>query len=184
MMLQSFQNRILALAQNEISAQCQVADIGCGEGFVSRLLWHNFPNLQLKALDFDTQAIAKAKQNSPKEIVFLQGDVYRLPFKDESFDVVFCLEVLEHLKNPERALDELCRVTNKTLILSVPHEPFFCLGNLLSGKNVLRWGNPCDHLQFFTLKKFQTFLKQNLSAVYKFEIYRGFVWNIAVIKKC
>lgn len=183
LMLHSFQNRILALAKKEIFPRCKIADIGCGEGFISSMLWHNFADIQLFALDYDAQAIAKAKQNAPKEIHFLQGDIYSLPFADKSFDVVFCLEVLEHLQMPEKALAELCRVTDKTLILSVPHEPFFCLGNLLSGKNIFRLGNPLEHINFFTLSKFKNFLQQNLSSAYKFEIYRGWVWNIAVIKK-
>ena len=183
LMLRSFQKRILTLAEKEILPQSKVADIGCGEGFMARLLWNHFPNLQLTALDYAAQAIAKAKQNAPKEIHFLQGDIYQLPFADKSFAVTFCLEVLEHLQTPEKALAELCRVTDRTLILSVPHEPFFCLGNLLSGKNISRLGNPQDHINFFTLSKLKKFLQQNLSSEYQFEIHRGFVWNIAIIKR-
>ena len=113
----------------------------------------------------------------------MQGDIYSLPFADKSFAVTFCLEVLEHLQTPEKALAELCRVTDRTLILSVPHEPFFCLGNLLSGKNISRLGNPQDHINFFTLSKLKNFLQKNLSSMYQFEIHRGLVWNIAIIKR-
>lgn len=46
-----------------------------------------------------------------------------LPFKDESFDTVFCSQVLEHLPDPKRALEEMARILKKEghLILSVPH---------------------------------------------------------------
>jgi len=46
-----------------------------------------------------------------------------LPFKDESFDTVFCSQVLEHLPHPKRALREMSRILKKEghLILSVPH---------------------------------------------------------------
>lgn len=46
-----------------------------------------------------------------------------LPFKDESFDTVFCSQVLEHLSDPKRALGEMARILKKEghLILSAPH---------------------------------------------------------------
>jgi SAM-dependent methyltransferase len=50
------------------------------------------------------------------------GDVHKLPFKKESFDVVLCLEVLEHVRKPWVAVEEIRRVLKKngTLIASVP----------------------------------------------------------------
>ena len=38
------------------------------------------------------------------------GDAHSLPFKNDSFDVVLATEVLEHLKEPQRALNEMKRV--------------------------------------------------------------------------
>jgi SAM-dependent methyltransferase len=38
------------------------------------------------------------------------GDAHSLPFPDEKFDIVICTEVLEHLKNPQKAIDEMWRV--------------------------------------------------------------------------
>jgi SAM-dependent methyltransferase len=52
----------------------------------------------------------------------VQGDVRYLPFADRSFDIVICLEVLEHLEKTdgEKLLKELERVAAKQLILSTP----------------------------------------------------------------
>lgn len=50
-----------------------------------------------------------------------------LPYDDNLFDVVLCLDVLEHLDNLHEVYDELCRVSNKYVIISLPncHRSFF-----------------------------------------------------------
>jgi len=50
------------------------------------------------------------------------ADAHFLPFKDNSFDIVKCSHVLEHLKNPFRALDEMVRVARNEIILRFPTE--------------------------------------------------------------
>lgn len=41
---------------------------------------------------------------------FIIGDIHDLPFKNNSFDYIICRHVLEHLKNPEKAIKEMMRV--------------------------------------------------------------------------
>jgi len=50
------------------------------------------------------------------------ADAHYLPFKDGSFEVVKASHLLEHLKNPFKALDEMLRVATKELILKIPTE--------------------------------------------------------------
>ena len=52
----------------------------------------------------------------------IAGDTHYLPLIDESFDVVLCTEVLEHLKEPQKAIDDMRRVLKKggKLILTTP----------------------------------------------------------------
>ena len=76
----------------------------------------------------------------PKKGV-LQCDLEeKLPFKDNEFDVVTALDVLEHLDNPHGALQELMRVARKSVLVSLPnmyHVSFrtsFLLGAGISGK--------------------------------------------------
>ncbi len=51
------------------------------------------------------------------------GSVTNLPFPDNSFDVVLCFQVLEHLpfEDFEKALKEMRRVSKKNVLLSLPH---------------------------------------------------------------
>lgn len=48
------------------------------------------------------------------------GSVTELPFNDNSFDVITCLEVLEHVPDTKKVISELLRVASKYIILSVP----------------------------------------------------------------
>ncbi len=58
---------------------------------------------KLKNLDYIT-----ADLYSP--IVDVKADILNLPFKDNSFDIVFCNHVLEHIKDDKKAMQELYRV--------------------------------------------------------------------------
>ncbi|MBR5598843.1 MAG: class I SAM-dependent methyltransferase [Alphaproteobacteria bacterium] len=160
-----------------------VLDMGCGEGVVSNFLYDNFNNLNIRAVDYFEEAIQKAKENNDRNIIFETGDITSLKYKDSSFDVVVSTEVLEHIKFPSVALKELYRVSKKHIILSVPNEPFFCFGNLISGKNIKRLGNPIDHINHWTYLGFKGFVKKNLPQTISIKQYNLFVWTLVVITK-
>jgi ubiquinone/menaquinone biosynthesis C-methylase UbiE len=50
------------------------------------------------------------------------ADAHHLPFKDGSFELVKASHLLEHLKNPPKALDEILRVATKEVVLKFPTE--------------------------------------------------------------
>ncbi len=64
----------------------------------------------------------------------------KIPYDDNSFDIVTCLDVLEHLDNPHQALKELVRVAKYSVFISLPnmyHHSFrrsFLFGSGISGK--------------------------------------------------
>jgi 2-polyprenyl-3-methyl-5-hydroxy-6-metoxy-1,4-benzoquinol methylase len=102
-----------------------------------------------------------------------------LPFGDCSVDTVTCLEVLEHLRSPERAVDELARICHGHCVVSVPWEPYFRLGNLCRGKDLRRWGNNPEHLQQFRPSSLHRLLEQSFSVV---SIRPCFPWLIGVAR--
>lgn len=63
----------------------------------------------------------------PHDNLIMKEDVQNLSFRNKSFDIVLCQEVLEHVPNPVKAMLELKRVAKKQLIISVPYEPFFTM---------------------------------------------------------
>jgi ubiquinone/menaquinone biosynthesis C-methylase UbiE len=132
-------------------------DAGCGEGFVARQVIDAVPGIELTGCDVSDVALEIAADANP-EGRFVVGSLTDLPFPDRSFDVVGCFEVLEHLPGdlPRRALSELARVARRAAVLSVPHEPVFCLANAARGKNleVRPKGSDPDHKQFWSRSAF------------------------------
>ncbi|KKN76036.1 hypothetical protein LCGC14_0374260 [marine sediment metagenome] len=88
-----------------------------------------------------------ATENTEKE------DIENLTYKDNEFDTVCCLEVLEHTLNPVKAIKELKRVAKKRLIISVPLEPYFSLPRIAL---LLGWNK--EHLTALT----ETFISHHV----------------------
>ncbi|MFZ5501212.1 MAG: class I SAM-dependent methyltransferase, partial [Candidatus Micrarchaeota archaeon] len=146
-LLTRFLHRISNLAEG-LGAK-RVLDCGSAEGFVlNRLLSERCASEGI-GIDIDREALERGRQLHPS-ISFLPASAFACPFKDDSFDLVLCTEVLEHVVQPERVLNELSRVTRRYVLLSVPHEPFFRAANFLRGKHVRRLGNDPEHIHNWT----------------------------------
>ena len=153
----------------------RVLDAGCGEGFVISYLLQRNDGLTITGIDCSPEAIEVACQMVPPVlsgacpepgrrveggVLFDVGDLREMPYSDDSFDLVMCLEVLEHLPDPHKGLRELRRVTSAHCLLSVPHEPFFRATNFLRGKHVPAWGRDPEHLQHWTARQFHRLVGQ------------------------
>lgn len=142
---------------------CRTLDAGCGEGLAMRLLWPTGAPC-LVGLDATGSALRLAGALNPA-CTFVAGDVRRLPFADQSFDLVVCLEVLEHIDEPAPALAELCRVSRRWLLLSVPNEPLFQGANLLGGNHLPTWGNAPGHINHWSARSFVHFVAASCRVV-------------------
>lgn len=91
---------------------------------------------------------------------YLHADAEKLPFRDDQFDVTVCVEVLEHLVDPQQGLRELARVTSTHLLVSVPREPIFRGCNLITGRYVKDLGNTPGHFNHWSTRSFTRFLSQ------------------------
>jgi SAM-dependent methyltransferase len=140
----------------------RVLEVGCGEGVVLATLAARLPGTRFDGLELDETALRQARARCPRATL-VRGDACELPFGDKCFDLVVCLEVLEHLPEPLRALRELRRVARGGCLISVPHEPFFRAGNLLRGKNLARLGDPSDHIQHWGAREFAAFCGRELA---------------------
>ena len=146
-----FLNRLSQIVST-LDAQ-NILEVGCGEGFVISHLRRSGIRASFEGIDKSEEALLLARGLNPG-VPFSRGDVCSLRFKDKSFDAVLALELLEHLHEPGRALEEICRVSRQCVILSVPHEPLFSLGNLARGRHIRRLGRDPEHVQFWSQRSF------------------------------
>ena len=158
-----------------VKEKTKILDAGCGEGFFSSLLKNRYPEAEIVGCDGAEEALDIARRNV-SGVRFETANLYELPYRDQEFEVVICSEVLEHLTDPKVALKEVHRVGKKVLI-TVPHEPWFRLGNLMALHNVSRLGDPVDHINHWTYNGFKRFIKkQGLFVNQSFG--RSFPWSI------
>jgi methionine biosynthesis protein MetW len=175
---------ILNLITNKIASgrKNRILDIGCGDGsFIIkfRKLCETF------GVDISKSAVKMAKEAG---ISAYEVDVssQRLPFIDEYFDIIYMGDVIEHLTDPDHAINEVARVLkwNGFLVLSTPNLAYWLNRLLLlSGKQPLSsevstaktFGRgprsycflPVGHLRLFTYKALKEFL-----TYYRFNIVR------------
>ncbi len=157
-----------------------ILDVGCGEGFTLERLRKEKIGESYEGLEYDDTAVALAKKMNPK-VIIKKGDIYKLPYKDNYFDLVVCTEVLEHLDNPRKAYKELIRVSKKYILLSVPNEPFFTIQRMARFQNILHLGAHPEHIQHWTARAFLKFV--HVRGV-KLVIRRFPIpWTMIVLKK-
>jgi SAM-dependent methyltransferase len=148
-------------------------DVGIGEGLALEAMQVTAGSLI--GVEYRHDKLAMALQRLP--VSGVRGDAGMLPFVGGSASVVTCLEVLEHLRSPDRAVAELARICNGRCVVSVPWEPFFRLGNLCRGKDVRHWGNNAEHVQHFRPSTLRLLLSESFEDV---KIYSCFPWIIGV----
>jgi 2-polyprenyl-3-methyl-5-hydroxy-6-metoxy-1,4-benzoquinol methylase len=156
-----------------------ILDVGCGEGFTLKKLKDNHIGKKFEGIDNLDSAIAIGNKVHP-DITIKNGDIYDISYKDNSFDLVLCTEVLEHLEDPEKALKELKRVTKKYCLISVPHEPWFMLGNFLRGKNWSRWGNDIEHINHWSTGGITKFVEKEFKIK---KVRTPLPWTILIAEK-
>jgi 2-polyprenyl-3-methyl-5-hydroxy-6-metoxy-1,4-benzoquinol methylase len=157
------------------SAPSSILDAGCGEGELMRR--GVLPQgIRVISLDLRPESLAHLRNHSTQRNLVC-GSLASLPLPDKSVDTVMCLEVLEHLDKPAAALAELSRVARKSMILSVPYEPYFRIGNVLRGKHLERWGDHPEHVQHWNFRTFRAFLQPTVAEV---RLVNAVPWIVAV----
>lgn len=134
--------------------QERILDIGCYDGYFLSML-----DADVYGFDTDLEALQEAEKKGVKILPNLNP-----PFK---FDKIVCMEMLEHLRNPQAMLEKIksLLVDNGTVIVSLPNE---C--NLWSrirmlfglGINDLPF-DPAYHLHFPTLSQSEDLISRNFT---------------------
>ena len=121
--------RIL-VSELKLKGKEHVLEIGCGRGFYEGILSKLYPQLTIMAIDQNPTYLSIARKSvQSSRVTFQQSDALNLPWKDKTFDRVFATEVLEHLPDDSRGLQEMYRVLKPggIAVFTVPNKqyPFF-----------------------------------------------------------
>jgi SAM-dependent methyltransferase len=91
-----------------------VLEAGCGVGAQTVIMAENSPEAKITSVDISPESVEKARalaaRSGVTNVTFQAADIFRLPFRDETFDHVFVCFVLEHLSEPVKAMAALKRV--------------------------------------------------------------------------
>ncbi|MFS3927817.1 class I SAM-dependent methyltransferase [Priestia flexa] len=99
---------VIPLVQQHIKKDGIVIDIGCGDGYGTRLLAE--AGYKAFGVDLSTEMVEKAKELHQDVATFEAADVMDLPFDDNVADGVVLINVLEWTERPLEALNEIKRI--------------------------------------------------------------------------
>jgi ubiquinone/menaquinone biosynthesis C-methylase UbiE len=153
-------------------------DIGCGEGYITSEM-ASLKKSSVMGIDLGDEPLKKARSRYG-DIEFVKCSAYELPFEDSNFDLVTTIEILEHLDNPEKALEEIKRVSKKWIIFSVPDEPLWRILNVMSFRYLKDLGNTPGHVNHWTPKDFRNLIKKHFRVL---KIVKPLPWTIILAEK-
>jgi len=108
----------MLLRTNIFSICNSFADVGCGTGEYLKFS-REFID-EADGVDLSKEYLRRCKHWKPDNLTL--ADVRFLPFKDCAYDCVLCSEVIEHVNEIERSINEVLRIARKFVVFSTPNQ--------------------------------------------------------------
>jgi len=154
-----------------------VFELGMGEGEIAERIRARYGDVLITGLDLPDDGLAK--EWADRTIVGTFGDACALPVRDHSVDLVLAIEVLEHLPDPARALQELARIARRDVVVSVPNEPTWRALNMARGSYLKEMGNTPGHIQHWSAKRFAALVGEHFDVV---EVRKPLPWTVVTAR--
>lgn len=103
-----------------------IAEIGCGKGRFLRNIKEDYNDITLIGVDISESMLSYLPQDIEGEI----GELENIPLQNETYDLVFCIEALEHAINRKAALREMVRILKPNGRLIIVDKNKQCWGQI------------------------------------------------------
>ncbi len=144
----------------------QAHEVGCGEGELAIRLAKG--GIAMHGTDAFHQVLEEARRRAAAADVAIDFEAMPVEALDperHAAELILCCEVLEHLEDPERALDVLAGLARPWLIASVPREPLWRALNLARLSYVGELGNTPGHVNHWSKREFVRFLTRRFEVI-------------------
>jgi SAM-dependent methyltransferase len=155
-------------------------EVGCGEGELAIRLARR--GIRMRGTDAFPQVLEEARRRAADadvEIDFEATPVEELDPARHAAELIVCCEVLEHLDDPDRALEVLGQLARPWLIASVPREPLWRALNLARLSYLGELGNTPGHLNHWSKRDFVRFLTSRFEVI---ELRSPTPWTMALCR--
>ncbi|WP_036480249.1 class I SAM-dependent methyltransferase [Myxosarcina sp. GI1] len=171
----------ICLQRSQVTNNEKVLDVACGTGELAKLILEQNSSQQISGIDLSANMlqVAREKCREYSNVEFQQATASKLPFDDESFDLVICASALHYFENPQLALLEIKRVlkTNGRLIILDWCRDFWTIKAL----NIfLKFFDSAHEKCYTQFQLHQLLAVANLTVVKADKFKLDFLWGMAI----
>jgi 2-polyprenyl-3-methyl-5-hydroxy-6-metoxy-1,4-benzoquinol methylase len=155
-------------------------EVGCGEGELSGRMAER--GLRVRGTDAFPMVVEEAKRRAAEDGLAIEYEaraVQELTPGRDGAELIVCCEVLEHLEDPDGALEILAGLAKPWLIASVPREPLWRSLNLFRFTYVSMLGNTPGHVNHWSKRGFHDFLSGHFEVI---ELRSPLPWTMALCR--
>lgn len=147
-----------------IQSSKRILDLGCGEGGMISAILNKFPQKEIIGVDISPRRIELLKKKFPKN-KFLCEDINKTSIKSNEFDLIICTQVIEHVENDKKLIEEIYRILKrkgKLYITSVIKNPWAIYKYRNNNKFVL---DPTHEKEYSSEKEFISRFEENFRLI-------------------
>ncbi len=143
-------------ARKNIPKSSKILEIGCAYAYLSKRLEGDY---ETYATDLSEEALDIAKTFCTNTLI-RKMDAQSLKFRKEMFDAVFCLDLLEHLKVPEKCIKACSKILKPNALLAITTPNMGSLGHKLKKAEWFAYKDK-THVSIKTKEEWGSMLKEN-----------------------
>lgn len=156
-------------------------DIGCGTGYLIDLL-HMQKNALYCGLDLSPEMLKMAKKKLPESVFLTEGSSDSLPYEDNSFDIVTCIQSFHHYPNPEKAMAEAYRVLKNGGLYILSDTGYGGIPKWLYNQFILKAVNTGDYA-VYSMKDIENLMIKSGFNIEESQKIDKFVYTVIAVKE-